>query len=396
MKNELLDPAFYPFFIKKLQERLSGSSVMPIDQAERIQQSVEFVLANGKEGSLPERFEQGKEQLTQRLSALQKLYQTIQDNYQSFGIESLEESLDEIGNFFSGYDLDYGAAEVDQAFLDYQLAEAVPADFVGLDFYERYLHNLAAEASFLKHIPENQIYELLEHYQRELGFDYRKDVNNLFEIMFKQMLGKLLLGKKEIHTLLFNPIEAQYVLGKIKRQKIFPELERVFQQNEYYRRVFQQYQVTICRLLDPENAVRFFIVNGNRKKTLELPSTMSATRFNQLLEAYDVADQPEKIQLITDEISAPEDLKEYLENSEESPEFYKSLFKHLDKNFIKTLMLFVMRDFDCAKSEDILDTKASDRLMDLLKDYIKTLSFAVRSELFEDVNEYQVLPRDIS
>lgn len=49
MRNELLDPAFYPFFMKKLQERLSGSSVMPIDQAERIQQSLEFVLKNGGE-----------------------------------------------------------------------------------------------------------------------------------------------------------------------------------------------------------------------------------------------------------------------------------------------------------------------------------------------------------
>lgn len=65
MKNEILDPAFYPFFMEKLQERLSGSSVMPIDQAERIQQSIAFVLENGNEGSLPERFEQGKEQLKQ-------------------------------------------------------------------------------------------------------------------------------------------------------------------------------------------------------------------------------------------------------------------------------------------------------------------------------------------
>ena len=60
MKNDLFDPAFYPFFMKKLQERLSGSSVMAIDQAEKIQQSIEFVLANGGEGTLPERFEQWK------------------------------------------------------------------------------------------------------------------------------------------------------------------------------------------------------------------------------------------------------------------------------------------------------------------------------------------------
>lgn len=99
MKNDLFDPAFYPFFMKKLQERLSGSSVMAIDEAEKIQQSIEFVLANGGEGTLPERFEQGKQQLKQRLNTLQTLYQWIQDNYQSFGIESLEESLNEIGNF---------------------------------------------------------------------------------------------------------------------------------------------------------------------------------------------------------------------------------------------------------------------------------------------------------
>ncbi len=99
---------------------------------------------------------------------------------------------------FTDYDIDYGAAEVDQAFLDYQLAEAVPANFVGLDFYGRYLQNLAAEVFFIANIPENQIYELLETYQEKLGFDYRKDVNNLFEIVFRQIIGKLLIGKKKM------------------------------------------------------------------------------------------------------------------------------------------------------------------------------------------------------
>ncbi|WP_242550291.1 DUF6179 domain-containing protein [Candidatus Enterococcus murrayae] len=202
MKNELFDPAFYPFFMEKLQARLSGTSVIPIDQAERIQQSIEFVLANGEEGTLPQRFMQGQERLRRRLRNLQNLYQEIQDNYQSFGIESLEESLNEIGNFFSTYDIEYAAAEVDQAFLDYQLAEAVTTDFVGIDFYERYLHNLAAETFFIKNIPEAHIHELLNVYQQELGFDYRKDVNNLFDIVFKQMIGKLLLGGKRpsIHS----------------------------------------------------------------------------------------------------------------------------------------------------------------------------------------------------
>ncbi|MBU5584155.1 hypothetical protein KQJ29_31415, partial [Enterococcus sp. S181_ASV_20] len=73
-----------------IRDRLSGSSVMPIDQAERIQQSLEFVLKNGGEGTLLERFEQGKQQLKQRIEKLQQLYEKILISYQSFGIDSLE------------------------------------------------------------------------------------------------------------------------------------------------------------------------------------------------------------------------------------------------------------------------------------------------------------------
>ncbi|WP_137662798.1 DUF6179 domain-containing protein [Enterococcus hulanensis] len=373
MKNELLDPAFYPFFMKKLQERLSGSSVMPVDQAERIQQSIEFVLAQ-----------------------LLKLYQAIQENYQSFGIESLEESLAEIGNFFSVYDLEFGAAEVDQAFLDYQLAEAVPADFVGLDFYERYLHNLAAEVFFLKRIPETQVYELLDHYQQDLGFDYRTDVNNLFEIVFKQMIGKLLLGKKAIHTLLLNQIEAQYVLGRIKDQTDFPELEQLFQQNDYYRRIFAHFQLTVQRLLVPESAVHFFVVTKDRKKLLEMPPVMTASRFNQLMEAYSVADKQEKIRLITSEISAPADFEEYVEISAESMEFYKNLLKEFNKNFIKVLLIFEMNKLDYTSYAEIVGMTTYGGVLELLKDYIKALPEAELSALFRAVDEYQLVPDDFS
>lgn len=53
MKNYLSDPTFYPFFLKKVQERLSGTTVMTIEQAEEIQRSIEYVLENGGEGTVP-------------------------------------------------------------------------------------------------------------------------------------------------------------------------------------------------------------------------------------------------------------------------------------------------------------------------------------------------------
>lgn len=394
MKNDLFDPAFYPFFMKKLQERLSGSSVMAIDQAEKIHQSIEFVLANGGEGTLPERFEQGKQQLKQRLDTLQTLYQWIQDNYQSFGIESLEESLNEIGNFFSEYDFDYGAAEVDQAFLDYQLAEPVPANFVGIDFYERYLNNLAAEVLFVKAIPEEQIYELLTNYEETLGFDYRTDVNNLFEIVFKQMIGKLLLGKKEIHTLLLNEIEAQYLLRRIQQQDYFTELEVIFQQNDYYRRFFSQLKVRVSPFTEPEKVIQFFILTSMTKKLLEFPLAMPDSEFNQLMEVYQIADEEEKIRLITTRISAPQDFKEYLKSVEESGKFYKRLLKEVDKDFLKILLLGVLSEYDCRDYEEFIDISTTDEELELLKDYIKTLGESDRKALFQSIEGYQLPPKD--
>lgn len=396
MKNKVLDPDFYPFFVKKLQERLSGSSVITIDQAERIQQSIEFVLAQGGESSLPERFDQGKHQLKQRLKKSQQLYETIMANYQSFGIDSLKESLIEIGHFFKTYDLEYGAAENDQAFLDYQLAVAVPKDFVGLDYYERYLKNLAAEVFFLKSIPEHQIYELLDCYQEKLGFDYRQDVNNLFEIVFRQIVGKMLIAKKENATLLLNRVEAQYAMVQIQNKDLPSKLNQLIEMNSYYRRVFEQFKKIICRLQKPERAFEFFLSTTTKKRRLELPPTLSITRFNQLLEAYSIADQQEKICLISQNISAPSDFEEFLENTSDTPEFYKNLFKALKKDFLMTLTLYTMKNYRCENYQSIIDLKGKSRFLYFLKDYLKSLSMNDQSQLFSSIEDYQLVSYDFS
>ncbi|MGL9729845.1 DUF6179 domain-containing protein [Enterococcus sp. DIV0756] len=396
MKNEVLDPDFYPFFMRKLQEHLSGSSVITIDQAERIQQSIEFVLAQGGEGSLPERFEQGKHQLKQRLKKLQQLYETIMANYQSFEIDSLKESLIEIGHFFKTYDLEYGAAENDQAFLDYQLSVAVPKDFVGLEYYERYLQNLAAEVFFLKNIPEHQIYELLDCYQEKLGFDYRQDVNNLFEIVFRQIVGKMLIAKKENDTLLLNRVEAQYAMVQIQNEDLPSKLTQLIELNPYYRHVFEQFKETIRHLQEPERAFEFFLSITAKKRRLELPPTLSVMRFNQLLEAYSVADQQEKICLISQNISAPSDFEEFLKITSNTPEFYKRLFKELEKDFIITLILYVMKKYRCENYQAIIDLKGKNNFLYFLKDYLKSLSINDQSQLFSSLEDYQLVSYDFS
>lgn len=73
---------------------------------------------------------------------------------------------------------------------------------------------------------------------------------------------------------------------------------------------------------------------------------MPAAAFNRLLEAYSAANYEGEIRLIKTNISAPADFEEYLNLSSESPEFYKRLFKELDKNFIMTLVLYFRKEYD--------------------------------------------------
>lgn len=396
MKNYLSDPTFYPFFLKKVQERLSGTTVMTIEQAEEIQRSIEYVLENGGEGTVPVRFDQGKKQLAKRFDALQRIYKVLLKNVKTFGIESLEESLAEIDHFFANYDMEYAAAEVDHAFLDYQLAEAVPLDFVGLDFYERYLQNLAAEVFFITYIPETQIVELLNVYQEKLGFDYRRDINNLFDCVFKQFVGKVLAEKIDNETLLLNTIEAHYALHQLKTQSSFPALDLLFQKNTYYQRAFSRFQDYARHLEGTESAGSFFLVDTSTKKRLELPPMMPADRFNQLIEACSNADQEEKIAKINEVISSPEDLEEYINISYETTDFYKRLFKELDDDLLKVSILFVVHRNNLNSHLRIVDLTTNRPLDVLLKDLLKSLTIDERYARFSDIEDYELFSYDFS
>ena len=210
------------------------------------------------------------------------------------------------------------------------------------------------------------------------------------------MIGKLLIGKNQNTTLLFNRIEAQYAFGRIKNENTPSELNQLFERSAYYRRIYQQFQVTVRQLKEAESAVHFFITTAPRKKQLELPPTMPAAAFNRLLEAYSAADYEEKIRLITTNISAPADFEEYLNLSPEKPEFYKRLFKELDKNFIMTLVLYFRKEYNYKIGVENIDIKANNDILYLLKDYLKSFSKKERFELFAIIDEYQLVPNDYS
>ena len=387
----LSDPSFPPLVLKKLKERLSGTTVMSVEQADMIRRSIEVALEKGKEGNLTERYDQGIRRLTDQVEKLRGLYDILLANYQSFGIESLEESVKEIGHFFTHYDPVFEAAEVDQVFLDYQLAEAVPKDLVGVEFYTQYVKNLTAEVLFLKYFPEEQIYELLEVYQEKLGFDYRKDINNLFEWVFKQYVGKLLTGKSENDTLLLSELEAEYAYYQLQTEGPFLIFQPLFQKDDYYHRTFLSIQYSARRLAEPERARSFFLMKQEGKMQLEIPPMMPERQFHSLMTAYSKANEVGKRHLIATHITSPADLEEYLHMSDESREFYNKLFKELDTALLKVLLIVTSYNNRLSSTKGIVGLTANSLLEVLLKDWVNQLSDSDAFSLFAECDMYQLI-----
>ena len=220
-------------------------------------------------------------------------------------------------------------------------------------------------------------------------------MNNLFEIVFRQVIGKLLIGKKENDRLLLNPFEAQYALNQLQEKNHHQELNQLFELNEYYYRIFEQLRGISQRLEEPEKAFDFFLTITRKKKELELTPTMTSSRFNQLLEAYSAADQQGKI-LISKNISAPADFEELLDFTSEKSEFYEKLLKELDKNFIKALILYEMKNNGFEEFHQIISTSRDTAILNLLKDYLKTHTKEERLALFASIKDYQITHYDFS
>lgn len=170
----------------------------------------------------------------------------------------------------------------------------------------------------------------------------------------------------------------------------------MFELNEYYYRIFEQLRGISQRLEEPEKAFDFFLTITRKKKELELTPTMTSSRFNQLLEAYSAADQQGKIRLISKNISAPADFEELLDFTSEKSEFYEKLLKELDKNFIKALILYEMKNNGFEEFHQIISTSRDTAILNLLKDYLKTYTKEERLALFASIKDYQITHYDFS
>ncbi|MGX2946160.1 DUF6179 domain-containing protein [Enterococcus alishanensis] len=179
-----------------IMKRLSGSTVLPIEEIQNIQMSLNFVLSKGElSNSLKQQFESGKNELQRKITDTEKLYKHIMENLEDYGVLAIRESLMSFADFFKQYQLDFTAHQVNGLSLDYLLAQPVDDQtYQGIDFVENYLTRFNIEADFLNKFPKERLLLLFQTASHQLDYDYQIDVNNLFELVFFQFLAKNLSG----------------------------------------------------------------------------------------------------------------------------------------------------------------------------------------------------------
>lgn len=346
--NELTRDAqleFQAFLVQHLTRRLSGSSVLAVDQIEAIQSSIYFVLAHATKGvTIAERYESGKAVILAQVATAQWLYQQITTEVEDFQIESLRGTIQELGGFFSSYNMDFAANVEGTIWIDYQLAHPIDTQQVfGIDFVLLFLESLAVEVKFINQFSKPVIRELLTRDQKQLGFDYRKDINNLYELVFNQVMGKLIVGQKgSLESLILTRTEADFLYARRHDQAIQPQLARELGDQPYYQQSLNKFFTKLAMLEDASAMAHFLVLTERAPEyQLELPSNMSATAYTQLLDR--VMMDPNPVALILAAVQSPYDLLELVE-TDISEQTWTAVFEQLDFALIIGLTLIVKQE----------------------------------------------------
>lgn len=391
---------FQQFFIQKVQQRISGTSVMPVDEIEGIRLSIQYVLAHAIEGhSVEERFNSGKEILTEKLQETALLYQQLKDTPYYYGIESIKDTLDELGTFFHTYELDYSATVSGGALIDYQLTNPVDDQhYQGIDFVQQYLLRLSAENEFIATIPPNQVKELLRVYREQLGFDYRKDINNLYQVIFNQWLGKKISGSSDMSLLLTKP-EAEFVYSNVQQRKIPKELFQWLDTQPYHQQTFQRFIQRVLSLDEVASIRNVLLIEEKERLELSLIPAMTGIEFVQLLTTVEtLKNQQAQVNYLLQQINSPYDLLECLEQEVISRECCLQLFERISFELGLGVVLLVNQYQEGMLNswEEVLQTEEEGVAIQGMKLFIQRLDPQQKSMITTALQQMTIGERDFS
>lgn len=362
--------------INVILSRLSGSSVLAVEDVENIEMSINFILNKCEAGSLIERYQQGRQVLQEQVEATKVLYEKILIQYKSYEIEALKGSITGFKDFFKQYDLNFGAHLVPGVWLDYQLAEPVDEQlYQGIDFVWHYLTNFYCEMQFLNSISEAVILTTLEEYSHDLGIDYRVDVNNVYEVIFNQVFTHIFLSKSVTSntSLVLSENEASYLLAH--KEEIYPTLSQIdfIKENRYYRHSLKKLQTKLNHITNVADLSGLLLIKKEPQDKIIFAAPLSALAYTQLTAAIESG---MSLKTVAQKIASPFDLIALCEDRVLTEDEFSKVVAYLDLTVFIAFLLWVKSEQhnEWLKINDIL--KAKDKTILPLKQRLSQMTAA--------------------
>ncbi|MDL2217037.1 DUF6179 domain-containing protein [Christensenellaceae bacterium OttesenSCG-928-M15] len=186
-------PELYTLLKEQIQRYTMGDSTsVPVDTAADILRSIQFTIAFLKDEDtagvpLKKQLETGRTKIKARMEDCRRLYEQVKVSAPDGMNIAYQDTIVEIGGFFSRYDLYFAAHDI-PCMIDYPLLHPVERR-LGLEFIEAYLGCLLFENAFLSRFEPAKRISLYEAYVP----DYAAQIVNLCEPVLTNAIGKLLL-----------------------------------------------------------------------------------------------------------------------------------------------------------------------------------------------------------
>ena len=330
------------FLVEHMRKSVSGSSVLSVETVENILNSVKYVVSHSQlDGTYKQRFLDGKELIQHKMAELEELFDELSQSELTEMSEAYDESLQEVQIFLDTYDIDYDALRYGDSWFDYQLAHPIDDQvFKGIHWVEEFLGKLKKETLFMEWVPKEVRESLLAEYGELLGFDYRIDVNNLYEILFDQILAQSLVNPVGFMESGLTRIGKEFLMS-LTTIEVKGDFKKLIDSDEYYQESFAAFKqkftpAFIDRLIEKntENVANHYV----------FAKLLTEKEFVETSEALSLLKVSEKIAHLSRKIYHPKDLLELMKLHYFTKEETLQLFEQLSLEMIFSLLMMIRKD----------------------------------------------------
>ncbi|MGC6769168.1 DUF6179 domain-containing protein [Enterococcus sp. LJL51] len=388
-----------------LLEKVSGTSVVPVDEAENVLLSLLYTMNHAEAGnqqlSAAAAFEQGKLQLKKHLARAEGLYQEVLQTRTPLPVESYQNLLQDFSEFFVSYDMEYGAHQTGALWIDYQLA--FPLDdqqLKGVDFVEAFLAALLWENNFCKAFSASCLLELFQAYERQVKVDYQTDINNIYERVFFQAFGKQLIGRDFTNTLLFSNAEIDELLEKAHQinhhhqEKFFKEMlcRLELSDSVYYRKSLGNFLYKLDNNTAKDQK-SLFILKKEPASLFIANEGLLMESFTEVVTQAAVLKSTDKVAFLIESFVSIYDYLDFFELELLSEKEYELLFKSLQLEMIAVLIKFsAQRDEweEIVKLEDFMRLEFKEPWKIDFYNYLNSLKADTRKRVDDHLKQLEL------